>query len=413
MNKTVTLRRSGMTLIEIMISILILSVGLLGVLAAVPFGAMQMGKMVEKDFVTNTATNAHNIIAVNGWNQPTYWCNQKSNNDTNTTFFRYPSLSNDVVKQNFTLPVLLDPLGYIDVNGTSAFPFDYGTVGVDENYIPVYGTDYHQRIDRVFPSCPFVALNAPGNSYNPNNSQTPVIKYNNYYAKQIDRLFRSVDDIVYEREDNSTNRPKMLENPDNPNQTAFTGEYSWMAMITPSAAGVGNDFANLRFPADDPDVTVDVKTDVVVFRGRVPGDENDFIVANATVQGSGYAGGAVLLEKTAAISEDDAPVYAAALSENLKSSTHLLLVGPSDGAVDSGNSYNDRPYTACWYKIANFSDSDLQNGIPATLIGKSCPSCWTKKDPVGDPMEQAIFVRAVVFKNVRGISTKTTRLSAD
>ncbi|MBQ1455682.1 MAG: prepilin-type N-terminal cleavage/methylation domain-containing protein [Thermoguttaceae bacterium] len=50
-------RRGGMTLIEIMMAILILSIGLLGVLASVPFGAGQMGRMVEKDYVTAAARN--------------------------------------------------------------------------------------------------------------------------------------------------------------------------------------------------------------------------------------------------------------------------------------------------------------------------------------------------------------------
>lgn len=370
----------GMTLIEIMIAILILSVGLLGVLAAVPFGAMQMGKMVEKDFVTSTAINAHNIIAVNGWNQPIfdsgrgekgYWCATKN---TGAVPLQY-------ALRDFTLPVLLDPLGYAD------FPFDYTNmslgakvIDLDLNLVNSRGED--STFNFIFPG---VELGTSGTDYN------------NYNIK-LDRLFRSADDIVYERDDNSTNRPIVLKETDESGQTivSYTGEYSWMAMMAPSAAGVGNDFTNLRFPVDDPNVTVDVKTDVVVFRGRVPGDATDYIVAKATVQGSGYAGGVVLLEKTSDVSTADAPAYAAALVENLQSSTHLLLIGPSD--------LGDQ-YTARWYKIANFSESDLANGIPVTLIGDNCPVCWAKSASRDD-------VRAVVFKNVRGVSTKTTRLSA-
>lgn len=420
MYTTKTFRRSGMTLIEIMISILILSVGLLGVLAAVPFGAMQMGKMVEKDFVTNTALNAHTILATNDWYGPFFWYDRTYVSTDAYNHYYHPFADSILTGTgpesglNFTFPTLLDPLGYAN------FPFDYSTDVVANNYIELYNnsslSDYNKlvrRINIVFPWSMDYFENAA-------NSNT--------YFNGLNRLFRSPDDIVYDREDNSTKRPTVLtETSENRTYTAFTGEYSWMAMMTPKAVGSGNSFDNMTFPYDYDNAiaanrasVVDVQTDVIVFRGRVPGESTDFITADATVVGSGYAGGGVTLNNLfLANGEAAAP---SDLSDNLDSATHLLLIGPADGAVDADlqTNYNvngqfaeyaDKQYVARWYKIANFSDNG--SGFSVTLIGETTPQCWIKTANDPSVKEPAKYVRAVVFKNVRGVLSKTVRLESD
>jgi len=404
MTNTNSVRRYGMTLIEIMIAILILSIGLLGVLAAVPFGAMQMNKMVEKDFVANTAKNAHQIIATNGWLQPTDWKIQKNAHSAIGAEYSAKGVSvgtGDIEKTfyDFTFPVLIDPRGYAD------FPFALETE-VSERFISLSPwntsgkSDLTERginpaVNVVFPDCSYLI--------------DPTLDQNPY-----DRLFSSTDDIVYDREDNSTNRPVVVTED---GQTAFTGEYSWMAMITPMGTGTDNPFNKLMFPADDSSKIVDVRSDVVIFRGRAL-DAGDYIRAQALITGGGYAGGTVELQlpvRRGELGEEETSV--AELEENLKSSTHLLLIGPSDGD-DPSVSTDDKQYFSSWYKIAGVGSRTHDNsgntiGIEATLIGATCPAEWNTVFQNGNSGINADYVQAVVFKNVRGVSTETTRLTGN
>ncbi|MBQ3332400.1 MAG: hypothetical protein IJG83_03155, partial [Thermoguttaceae bacterium] len=105
----------------------------------------------------------------------------------------------------------------------------------------------------------------------------------------------------------------------------------------------------------------------------------------------------------------DVPVPDSALSTatasdllaNLQSSAYLLLIGPKD---DNGTGVA-RPFCR-WYKIAN-STASVYNDLDAvdvTLIGENCPENW------GNTTGR---VKAVVFKNVRGVLSQTTRLTGE
>ncbi|MBR6387692.1 MAG: hypothetical protein IKS14_05495, partial [Thermoguttaceae bacterium] len=62
-----------MTLIEIMSSILVLSIGLVGVLAAIPFGGFRMAQMSEADNSSLVGRDAVRMMKINGWANPTNW----------------------------------------------------------------------------------------------------------------------------------------------------------------------------------------------------------------------------------------------------------------------------------------------------------------------------------------------------
>ena len=63
-------RRRGETLIEIMASIMVLCIGLVGVLAAIPFGGFRMSQMSEADNSAAVGRNAVRMMKVNGWGNP-------------------------------------------------------------------------------------------------------------------------------------------------------------------------------------------------------------------------------------------------------------------------------------------------------------------------------------------------------
>ncbi len=415
-----TSRRGGMTLIEIMMAILILSIGLLGVLASVPFGAVQMGKMVEKDYVTAAARNGQSILKMNHWLLPDQWCARINYNGEYLSDIR--DWDNVVVKyldaggfnaSTFVCPVMIDPLGFPE------YPFGPG--GVNPRCVVIGGGE-NDKIDFVFPFTDALRRIEPDGR--PHTVGSVIAED----AGKLDRLFHSVDDLTYELEANSTNRPILLEDTET-SGAAFTGEYSWMAMLSPSAVGAETsrlvtsgtphyEPVPLRFPSENhPEAVVDVRSDVVVFRGRVPGDEFDYITADVALSGTGYAGGAMTLVPIIAnncyrcAADDyngvlDADLNTAAASDllaNLQSSAYLLLIGPKD---DNGTGVA-RPFCR-WYKIANSSarvDNTGLNVVDVTLIGENCPVNWAYS-PTGK-------VKAIVFKNVRGGSSRTTRLTSE
>lgn len=63
-------RRNGLSLIEIMVSILVLSVGLLGVLAVIPYGGFQLARMKDANYSSTLAQNAFSTIKANHWYLP-------------------------------------------------------------------------------------------------------------------------------------------------------------------------------------------------------------------------------------------------------------------------------------------------------------------------------------------------------
>ena len=422
-------RRGGMTLIEIMMAILILSIGLLGVLASVPFGAVQMGRMVEKDYVTAAARNGQSILRMNNWLLPDQWCVGINSNKVtpNGLYFNGTGVGWDdvVVKytdgirnpessfnaSTFVCPVMIDPLGF------PGYPFGAGEVKPRRVVIGGGGND---KIDFVFPFDDTLRKIDPDGVY---YTVSGVIAGD---AGKLDRLFHSVDDLTYELEANSTNRPILLEDTET-SGAAFTGEYSWMAMLSPSAVGSetsrlvnpGDPYFEavpLQFPSENPEAVVDVRSDVVVFRGRVPGDEFDYITADVAVGATGFAGGAMTLVPIAnncyRCADDDfgdVPVPDSSLSTaaavdllaNLESSAYLLLIGPKDGDGTGAA----RPFCR-WYRIANSAPTvfNTLDAVDVTLIGENCPENWAVAPG---------RAKAVVFKNVRGVLSQTTRLAGE
>ena len=307
--------------------------------------------------------------------------------------------------------MIIDPLGFPE------YPF--GSGGVNPRRVVIGGGE-NDKIDFVFP------FNDTLRNIVPDGSDYTVSGVVAEDAGKLDRLFHSVDDLTYELEANSTNRPILLEDTETPGTAAFTGEYSWMAMLSPSAVGAETsrlvtsgtphyEPVPLRFPSENPEAVVDVRSDVVVFRGRIPGDVFDYITADVAVGVTGFAGGAMTLVPIAnncyrCAADDYNGVLDAALSAasakdllaNVESSAYLLLIGPKD---DNGTGVA-RPFCR-WYKIANSSATvfnDTLDAVDVTLIGENCPENWANSTGK---------VKAVVFKNVRGVLSQTTRLTGE
>ncbi|MBR2693180.1 MAG: hypothetical protein IKE69_03105 [Thermoguttaceae bacterium] len=334
--------RTGMTLMEIMMSVMILGLGLLGILSVIPFIEFHSARVIESDFTAAAGTNAFAVIRSNQWEKPANWVYpnaEEGNPETGDP-------------EDYRLPRLFDIFGE-------------GNIKLDTGII-----------QRVYPAGDYGS------------------------GARAQDICRSRDDLVVERDENSPARPQLLlDETGDTNSPEFTGAYSWAAMMSPIASDPAQSYVAFTFPGhsrviDDnrPRAEVAMRVDVMVFRGRDPLDNYDCLPASlAAVSGTGYLGGLVEVG-TGAPTE---------FEKSLGSSTHILLIGPSDASAANA----EAPFFSAWYKISNYSRDG--NVFALTLSGPSLPACWLE----GATYDRSADVRAVLFRNLRGVFTRTIPIS--
>lgn len=393
MNKS--LHRTGMTLMEIMMSVMILGLGLLGILSVIPFIEYHSGRVLESDYVAAAGKNAMAIIRARQWEKPATWAQ-----------YQRQSGALQSIDENGTPIIATDEDGILQVN-EKGIPFDENGVflPIDEKkrviptgnfiyprFLDIFGD--HSRDGQGFPNW-YIGL---GTDSILGDVAIPHVFPAGTYSQdpRSQDICRSQDDVVYERDENSQNRPQLLlDETGNTNRPEFTGAYSWAALMTPIEGDPSQSYANFTFPHSGktvnngtPQAEVSMEVDVLVFRGRDFVGPYDYLVGNVSgISGNGYAGGLVEIN-CAAPSE---------FEKSLDSSTYILLIGPSDQSALNG----DTTVSALWYKIANYT----RNGrvFSVTLTGATTPACWIPNenyDRSGD-------VRAVLFRNLRGVFTQT------
>lgn len=345
---TLNSRRRAMTLIEIMSSILVLSIGLVGVLAAIPFGGFRMAQMSEADNSSLVGRDAVRMMKINGWANPDNWYIVNKTNNSVYASNAQSILANGSVLTGFNLtyPFFVDPLGnssYTPVFYSSANPGFFFT-----SVAPVIGS---------------------GNLMNDSI---------NGLVERYERAFYLPDDVMagYDAtEDETEYRPRMETEDDlvlgNGSIPAFTGRYSWMATVYP------NPGTSAFYDCPLPEIHA-ADYDVVVMKDRIPGDEKGFKV---TVDGSGKMGGTVTIDLSSMVDNQGGnasdSLDRARLLEQLDTTRYLMLMGNDDIPVDG----NLRVF-ARWYKIANYSvvakdDAGDPLTIRASLIGPDTPNRWS------------------------------------
>ena len=358
--KFVASMRRGETLIEIMASIMVLAVGLVGVLAAIPFGGFRMSQMVEADNSAAVGRNAVRTIRSNGWANPNSWLVRDSNygNPLNSTILDW--LGSDYL--NCTIPFVLDYHGSeLDADGSAKL-----TPYLIQFSPTVGGTLTTVNMIHVSP----LPLSDNGYGFTPNLLQSNADEW-------YEHIFYQQDDLIsgyYADEDETEFRPRIEDEPKNflnpyigsTTTDSFTGRYSWMAFIYPRSGEVA--YAD-KCKFSDVD---SANYEAVVFCDRIVGEEKAF---TAYVEDSGYQGGSVVIDLSSCPDCDHERVR-----EQLSQTRFIMLNGQdSDYPLASSTSVNGvYPRFAHWYKIANFANVD-DDTIRLTLIGENTPVCWAGK----------------------------------
>ena len=342
-------RRCGMTLIEIMAAIMVLAIGLVGVLAAIPFGGLRLAQMNEADNSSLLGKNAVRLIKANGWADPNNWFLYRlseygvveSGTDPDGNSIR------DDKRLNLTYPFMIDPLCHNPLAG-------------DNRYLPGFyqvGSVFYTRVAPVLGTSNYRHLVLNGK-----------IKY---LDVRYDRIFYLQDDLASgfdESEDDTHFRPFLETEADmvlgKGVIPAFTGRYSWMATVYPKANTEPFNNCSLEDIGS-------ADYDVIVFRDRVMNDER---IMNVKVEGTGYQGGTVTLDLSTM--RDNGGYLAndaGRVVDQLASTKYIMLMGPEDVWGDGGVRMFAR-----WYQIANYSVDDKKNPqiVKMSLIGPDTPRGW-------------------------------------
>ncbi len=364
--------RFGMTLVEIMAAILVLSIGLVGVISAIPFGGLRLSQMQEADNSSALGRNAARTMKANDWANPANWWYESGFTNENSV------KANGNL--NLTFPFFVDPIS------KSVSPPEFfattPTGGFDSFFTRVAPTVSHPTFNRMA-----------------------------IQPRHVERAFYLQDDLVYgyaTDEDETLYRPRvettdgLLGDVGDPNATQpFSGRYTWLATVSPkNASGDFYDCSQDALAAAD--------YDVVVFENRVPGDEKAFA---ALLEGSGYQGGAVTLDLTGGVDATNGALDALdveRLIEQLETTRYILLTGrediPTNGAFRA---------FARWYKIANYGVVETDaSGFPTalrlTLVGPNTPKCWTPTfDAAGNKVADGLPVTATIFPGAIGVYSGT------
>lgn len=382
--------RFGMTLVEIMAAILVLSIGLVGVISAIPFGGLRMSQMQEADNSSALGRNAARTMKANDWANPANWWYENGD----PTAVNGNSVFNNG-NLNLTFPFFVDPIS----KNRNAPEFFAMTPTGFPTMTPSGG--YDSFFTRVAPTVSHPTFNRAA-----------------IQPRHIERAFYLQDDLVYgysNEEDESQYRPR-IESTDGllgdvgvADATApFSGRYTWLATVSPKNSS--GDFYNCS-----KDAIAAADYDVVVFENRVPGDEKAFA---ARLEGSGYQGGAVTLDLTGGRDVANNGLDALdveRLIEQLETTRYIMLTGREDIPVADENAPGVKRFRAFarWYKIANYAvvETDAA-GYPETLrltlVGPNTPKCWTPTfDAAGNKVADGFPVTATIFPGAIGVYSGT------
>ena len=243
--------RSGLSLFEILAAMFILMVGLLGVLAVLPFGMYQMNRVNKAAFGGNCGRAAIQEIQVRNW----------AGNFEESLFDPFGNLSNAQGDLRCDRPWIVDPL-LLAQNGNNDSQF---------STFPLTDTDGLPRLWSRFP-------------VNPPSLYPSLNDVRDVFCWQDDRNFAAPESPSVQVPRPVGVAPKgSIQSHEN---------YSWLYMLTPIMRGLSS-----GTPFESESKIVGYEVDVVVFFNRDLSGATERAVT-ATRDGGGYRGGSFTLAGT-------------------------------------------------------------------------------------------------------------------
>lgn len=246
--------RRGITLLEVLISVAVLSLGLLGLASLIPIGKYQMAEAAKMDRASGIGRAAFRTLVVSQWMRPDMWLYGTNANVGQPVVyqgrFMPPPVGTGVRQSPPQVPLVLDPL-MVASNTPPAQNASSLGLRLVQTFPYGVGTSTNGGPEASAPVIPRITLrNVPG-PYTSGGSLMPMA------LGGADRLFRGTDDLVYTNlnlntgvlvENNtaqaflsSGNVPVMNYIPTTINAysvPASNGDYSWLVAIQPDVSQV-------------------------------------------------------------------------------------------------------------------------------------------------------------------------------
>lgn len=213
--------RKGITVLEVLFSILILAVGLLSVASLLPVGRLQAGRALVDQHKVIVGQNALNEFRIRDMANPDKWYDA-----TGSLLNQYPAGAPPVI--NARIPVVIDPLT-VSRHGSSVQDF------------PING----YLLTGVPASLPRVSISS--------GSATLPLEVAN-------EIFMAKDDILFDLPDDPTLPPVGGFGKDG-KKRLFEGQFSWMATIVP-------EYGPIAPTSVIPEVNQHYRLSIVVFHRR-------------------------------------------------------------------------------------------------------------------------------------------------
>ena len=465
-----TIQRSGVSLAEVLISMGILTVGLLGAAAMFPVGGhyMQTGDIADRSGAIAQA--ALDDAIVRGHLDPENWVvldidgvsftnpngdgpspnamhlqslrealrelpRNYANANTGQTFGLSEGLYRNII---YGSAFVIDPLGFASTLNTT-----------DENGNPIRGvwqslqqSDNDSRPLRRFPASADLAYNATrwnahqlmGNSWPVRRVTTTInpeifnlfARNNSYQLLQspaAEVLFSSDDDhaVIFPESEDDPSRSRWetwragTNNGPYPATRQPRGDYSWLISVSPGSARARDALATQpdAYPYD---------VSVVVFHKRVLGLGYDGALeaerlVNARVVTTGTSGGELLLESRGEDGETQSPF------EELRTGQYVMLCGP-----DPQSTVNNPKLVLQWYRVLTIEDEgspkldgssdtytlDRDIRVLVSLRGPDWP--WLPASETGGVLGDTDLLsndlRVAIIPGAVAVHTKTMRLES-
>ena len=411
------LRRTGMSLIEVLISMFVLLFGLMGVAAIFPVGNYYVVEGEKFDLASGIAQNAFEELRARGMLKPEFWMYANvppfPGETGGTPLIQRPPSPGD---PSVTVPLgtfkqlsptgpgsafVLDPLGTAaDVPAAKKLRFPYqannlpvassnpwsGTgVGVNLRVPDGAGGTY---IPTEWP-VQRVTIPVPGGT-----TAFPVAMT----AEVAETIFRLRDDLAVEqpkKNDVPSIQRWDVDATNNLLRRQYKGDYSWLATIVPTT---GKGLLALQpANADYGEISYDVS--VVVFRKRddTPSVESERLIEAELLQG----GELVIYSTNGTTARDEVD----AALEDIRPGNWISLMGVNQTTGD---------FVMKWYRLLSLDGKDETGDINVPSFGTGPNAIGRRAMLIGPdwPEDSMENLRAGIFPGVISVVTKPLRMEA-
>lgn len=429
--------RRGITLVEILVSIGILAVGLLGVAALFPVGGHFLRQGDISDRADAVAQVSHSEAVARGLLNPDNWLTTTVQSGQLVYGLPFADLMRSSLRQA-RVDALTDGVtaeqGHSRRVG-SAYVIDPAGVGeLMQPPLGVVAANVAFFPASINTSAPFVTQNMAWRPWAGDGGVWPVrrLTVNGGAGRmgtrteapmlaQADAMVGSADDLAIELNDYRGNRFDF--NPDNPSQQRWDslpattgagvtplkrlnrGDYSWAMTVVPQTPDARNALA------DSPQShSYDITS--VVFHKR----SSDEALVRAAVATRGVGGGSLRLYAApgAVTANGNSPI------EDLRGGQWVMLLGPHPSSLDVSDSTYLRPMLFCqWYRVVAVEedpDPDRDPNALASVFLRGpdwpwAPALQIDGTPAAPGDALASDLRLVIAPDVVAVQTRAMRLS--